>query len=256
MATIDAGLAGPAPRSSAAARRARGAAADVSRTDRARVFRQARRHSFIVRTLRLLFPLAAVGAFACYFTGATITVPVGPGKLTMPLPSFDGDNLKMDVPRYEGFTNDGGRFDVTAKTGYQDFRNPTTIKLRTIEGHLRQPTNEWAHLVADDGIYDSKKELLNLVGNIKVVASNGMVAYLKTAAVEVKEQIITSNDPVLVETNGGSTIESERMVVDSKSKEITFEGRVRSHLMRADNEAQAAAGAKPPVRLRSDLTAP
>jgi lipopolysaccharide export system protein LptC len=215
--------------------------------ERAKAFRRARRHTRFVRLLRLLLPVCAIASVGFYFTGylssARISIQVPQGTVTASVPTFDGSNLKMENPKYEGFTAGGGKFSVTAKTGYQDFRNPSVFRLETIAAHLAQPDEQWAHLVSDDGVYDSKKELLTLAGNIKVTSSNGMTVHLKTAEVQVKPQIVTSKDPVIVEMSNGSTVESERMSLDAKAKEVVFEGSVRSRLVRS--EPPPAQGAAP-----------
>ena len=55
---------------------------------------------------------------------------------------------------------------------------------------------------------------------------------------QTKLQIVTSKDPVLVEMANGTTVDADGMVLNSKTKEVTFEGRVRTHLVRSP-------GAKP-----------
>jgi LPS export ABC transporter protein LptC len=243
MATVDtwtgyqgAGQPEPGP----AAPRKRHAVTLVSPAERDRVLRQAKRHSVLVRILRVTLPIAAVLSFGLYFTRARIVVPVGPGTFSGEIPTFSGDNLKMDNPRYEGFTAEGGKFVVKAVTGYQDFRNPSSIRLIKIDSHLSQPNEQWAHLVSNEGVYDTKGELLKLSGDIKVTSSNGMTAYLKTADVQTKTQIVTSRDPVIVEMSNGTTVESDGMVLNAKTKEVTFEGQVRTHLVRPPSSGKAA----------------
>ena len=111
--------------------------------------------------------------------------------------------------------------------------------MQTIESHLTQEGEQWAHLVSNDGIYDSKSDLLELEGKITVTSSNGMTAHLKTATIQTKTQIVTSKDPVIVEMATGTTVESDGMELNAKTKEIVFTGNVRSHLVRS---APAPAG--------------
>ena len=237
----------------AAAPRKRHAVTTVTAGQRARVLRQAKRHSILVRILRVTLPIAAILSCGLYFTRARIEVPVGPGTFSGEIPTFSGDNLKMDNPRYEGFTAEGGKFIVKAITGYQDFRNPNSIRLISIDSHLTQPNDQWAHLVSNEGVYDTKGELLKLSGDIKVTSSNGMTAYLKTADVQTKTQIVTSRDPVIVEMSNGTTVESDGMVLNAKTKEVTFEGQVRTHLVRTPaagtQASENGAGAKGPAGL-------
>ena len=247
---------GPAVASGAAPRR-RHAPVHISAADRTRVFRQAKRHSVVVRGLRIILPITAIVSFGLYFTNKRIELDVAGGKFSGEIPKIEGDNLKMENPRYEGFTAEGGKFNVIAKTGYQDFRNPARIRLVTIDSHLVQIDEQWAHLVSDEGLYDTKADLLDLKGNIKVTTSNGLTAYLKTAAVQTKTQIVTSKDPVIVEMSNGTTVESDGMVLNAKTKEVTFEGNVRSHLVRdqAAKPIDAKPAASKPSVMRENVPA-
>jgi hypothetical protein len=231
MTAIDASL--PERAEVRASRRDRGGGAAIAAPkDRARSFRRARRHTWLVRSLRFTLPVAALASFAFYFTGIVVTIKAGPGELKVPLPTFDGENFRMENPRYEGQTQEGGRFVVTALFGYQDIRNPTTFRLNTIEGRLTQANGDVATIVSDTGLYDSKTEVLDLAGKIKVTTSSGMVAYLRTANVQVKPQLVTSHDPVTVTMESGSKVDADGMQLDAKAKEVSFEGNVRSHLTR------------------------
>lgn len=235
---------GAVPPSLASHARRRHAPVQVSAGERARVFRQAKRHSVLVKALRVVCPIAAVLSVGLYFTNKRIVLDVGAGKFTGQIPTISGDNLKMENPRYEGFTTEGAKFNVAAKTGYQDFRNPARIKLITIEAHLTQLNDEWAHLASDEGMYDTKGDSLDLSGNIKVTSSNGLTVHMKTANVGTKTQIVTTKDPVIVEMGNGTTVESDGMVLNAKTKEVTFEGNVRSHLVRDQAQKPEAGKAK------------
>lgn len=215
---------------------ARPAAIDV----RAKAFRQARRHTILVKVLRVMLPVAAVLSLGGFVIGRPVTISVGPGQLTVQLPVFDGKKLVMENPRYEGTTNDGARFSVIAKTGHQDESVSTTVILKTIEGHLVQLSGLKYTLVSDVGIYDTKKELLTLTGNIRLTTSDGMTAYLKSASIDMKTHVIKSSEPVRAESVHGHTIEASALVVDAKAKEVEFEGDVRTHFVPPSDTRQTA----------------
>jgi hypothetical protein len=178
----------------------------------------------------------AVLSFSFFFTDVLkrqrLSIDVASGKLSASLPVIDGDNLRMDNPRYEGFTKDGGSYVVSAKSGYQDFRNPTTVRLKDIAADFKQPNNQWAKLIATDGLYNTKTDQLTLSGTVRVSSSNGMTAHLKEAIASIKEQTIISRQPVLVEMTNGSTVDADRLHIDVRQKEAIFEGNVRSRLVR------------------------
>jgi lipopolysaccharide export system protein LptC len=198
---------------------------------RVKAFRQARRHTLLVRALRVLFPLAAMLSLAGFFFGRPIKLTIGQGQLTAPLPTFDGQKLVMENPRYEGVTKDGARFSVAAKLGHQDEKVATTVVLKRIEGQLVQLSGLKYTLVCDAGVYDTKKEHLTLSGNIKLTTSDGMTAYLKSASIDMKTHVITSSEPVRAESVHGHTIDASSLFINAKTKDVEFEGGVRTHFV-------------------------
>src|SRR4051794_36730846 len=106
-------------------------------TDRARAFRRARVHSVLVRLLRLAMPattLALIGYFALSLKLATTGIK---GVTMSAPPTISAENLVMETPRHEGFTNDGGKFVVIAKTAKQDIKDRNApVQLTGIDGKL------------------------------------------------------------------------------------------------------------------------
>jgi hypothetical protein len=207
---------------------------------RQKAFAKARRHTWLVKVLRVLLPMAALLSLGGFMIGRPITVTIGPGQLTARLPAFEGNKLVMENPRYEGTSNDGARFAVAAKTGRQDEKVPTTVILKSIEGHLVQLSGLKFTLVSDVGIYDTKKEHLTLTGNIKVTTSDGMTAYLKSASIDMKTHVIKSSEPVRAESVHGHTIEASTLLINAKTKEVEFEGDVRTHFVPPKDARQPA----------------
>lgn len=205
-----------------------------------RAFKQARRHTLLVKALRVLLPAAAVLSLGGFLIGRPVTITIGQGQLTTKLPTFDGQKLVMENPRYEGTTSDGARFSVAAKIGHQDEKVSTTVILKTIEGHLVQLTGLKYTLNSDVGIYDTKNEHLTLSGNIKLTTSDGMTAYLKSASIDMKTHVIKSSEPVRAESVHGHTIDAARLLINAKTKEVEFEGEVRTHFVPQQDTRQPA----------------
>ncbi|KAB2848561.1 MAG: hypothetical protein F9K44_10485, partial [Hyphomicrobiaceae bacterium] len=147
--------------------------------------------------------------------------------------------LVMENPRYEGVTNDGARFLVSAKLGHQDEKVATTVILKRIEGHLVQLSGLKYTLVADIGVYDTKREHLTLTGNIKLTTSDGMTAYLKSASIDMKTHVITSSEPVRAESVHGHSVDASSLVIKAKTKEVEFEGGVRTHFVPPQDQRPA-----------------
>ena len=190
--------------------------------DRARAFRKARVHSLVVRGLRLGLP--ALSVLLCAYYGFSLKLAMGGiGGVTMSAPpSFSSDNMSMANPRYEGFSKDGGKFVVTAKSANQDLRDRNApVQLTTIGGKLLQPDNTVTDLKATRGSFDNKNSQLELFDGIEINSQNGMRARLTRATILTKDHKIISREPVMVEMPAGS-VSARQMEIDQKSRQVAF----------------------------------
>lgn len=203
--------------------------------DRTRNFRLAKRHTRLVRTLRWLFPASTVGILMLYLLLVMDTSGVVSQLPRLEVPRIIPENLTMDNPSYEGYTDDGGRYTVHAKTAVQDFTNTDFVRLNTITGDLYDAKKARTRLTAVEGEFNTKENQLVLSGGIDIVADSGLKAKLSRATILTNESLITSNEPVLVEMPTG-TIRSNSMRLLSKTREIAFIDDVRAHLIPPKNQ--------------------
>jgi LPS export ABC transporter protein LptC/lipopolysaccharide transport protein LptA len=227
--------------------------------DRGKAFRRARVHTFIVRGLRLALPAVALGL--CAYYGVTLRLATGWNGLTLPTPpTFNTENLAMENPRYEGFSKDGGRFVVTAKTAKQDLRDRNApVQLTGVDGNFVQPDQTVTNLKAKLGSFDSKQNQLELYDGIEVVSQSGMRASLTRATVLTKEHKIVSREPVMVEMQTG-TVSGRQMQIDQKTRQIAFTDGVAARVKPERRATGAAAAGSPrgfgsgddPVDITSD----
>ena len=218
----------------------------ASAGDRTRDFRRARRHSFMVRALRLGLPITAVAIVAGYVVTVIWTSGWGAHLAQLPMPRITPENLTMDQPRYEGFGKDGSSYVLNANTATQDFKTPTLIRLDGITGDFFDAKKAKTNLVATYGLFDQTKNELELHDGIDVVGETGMRARLKSATVYPKTSLIVSKEPVRVEMPSG-TINANEMELRHKAKEATFIDQVVAHLKatKSGDPAAAEAAAKP-----------
>ncbi len=217
----------------------------VVAVDRADGFRKARRHTQLVKTLRLALPLSGA-ALSVYFvatllheTGLTTRLP------SMPMPRITAQDLTMQNPSYEGTTNEGGTYRVTAARARQDFSNTNIIELEEISGNLIDQKKSQTRLTATRGTFDHKKSILELKDKIAIVSDDGMTADLTSATVKTREGLITSTEPVQVGFPAG-TVQSQKLTIRQKTKQVAFIDQVVAKLRPAARDtASAAASAAP-----------
>jgi lipopolysaccharide transport protein LptA/LPS export ABC transporter protein LptC len=199
--------------------------------DRERAFAAARRHSFIVRWLKIILPVCAAAVLSSYavFMQRSISVNVGAGNLELGPIAFSSEVLTMHNPRYEGYSKDGSRFIVSARAAEQKVAGEGPIKLKTIEGSIVQPNKTTTTLQAASGLFDTEASELELLDSIEIKSSDGMVAQLSRAKIFMKESRIVSDDPVTVEMPTG-TLKGNSMILLQKTRELTFDGGVTAQL--------------------------
>ncbi len=191
--------------------------------DRADAFRRARRRTALVRILRIACPAMAVLLLGTYALSIARTAGLVGGE-TLPelaIRKILPEDLTMQNPRYEGYGKDGGSYVFTAKTAEHDLALRNVVKLNGIVGEIYQPDKTRTDVTATRGVFDNEKNLLELFEEINVDSESGLKARLTRATILTKEDLLTSDEPVLVEFPNGS-VRSKRMTLRQKAREATF----------------------------------
>ena len=193
--------------------------------NRARAFTAARRHSALVRTLRLVLPAFAVGILGIYGLTTWRLATLRSSGVTLESVRVSNDHLMMANPKYAGAGKDGSRHAVRARSAETDLISQKLVKLTAIEGELMQLNGNKIDLTATRGTYDQETGVLELHEQIDVRSTDGMTAKLTSATVLTKENRIISNEPVTATSTSGS-IRALRMEMATQRRLATFAGDV------------------------------
>jgi lipopolysaccharide export system protein LptC len=209
----------------------------------ASAFARARRHSRLVRALRVAMISGAVGGVAT-LTGLGLYHTFGRalGGLSIGDVSIDGTKISMDRPRLTGARSDGGGYVINARKAIQDIKNPSQVQLVAIDGDITPANHDTLHLTAAAGHYDSGGERLDLSGAARMKNSSYAID-LSSAHIDFKTGVYSSRDPVAVVTANGASITADSALVRDNGGTITFEGHVRSVF-----QPSAAAGEGMPIK--------
>jgi LPS export ABC transporter protein LptC len=207
--------------------------------ERARAFRRARRHSLLVKVLRIALPVGAACVTAFYALTLGVSWQMGAGRLKVGEVQLTPDDLTMKNATYFGLTKDGGRYEVRAKKAILEFAKEAPIKLIDIDGDLLQANDVTTKLKAKHGLLDNAKSELELYDGIEIDASNGMKARMSRAMVYSKEHRIVSKHPVDLSMRTGR-VRGATMTMRSDTREATFVGDVKAHLDAAEQPGQTA----------------
>jgi lipopolysaccharide export system protein LptC len=205
---------------------------NMSRGDSERAFRAARRHSRLVRFLRIGLPIAIVIAFV----SLSLATWLNPLRLLTALPVnlndlvVSGTKITMEQPRVNGFTKDQRAYEFTAKAAAQDLTKPDIVELKNINAKIEMEDKSTMTMTALTGIYDTKKEMLQLEGDILLTSSNGNTGTLSEATIDVRKGNVISDKPVELEMLQGVLNANRLEVVDSGTL-IRFHGGVKMVLM-------------------------
>ena len=218
----------------------------MSRGDSARAFRAARRHSRVVRILRIAIPLAVVLGFIGIFLLTYLNplrmlarLPIDVGNLVV-----SGTKITMEQPRLSGFTRDERAYELSADAAKQDLTKPDLIELRNIRAKVQMQDKSTMEMSATAGIYDSKAETLKLDQNIMLSSSTGYRGQLSEAMVDIRKGYVVSERPVAVEMLQG-TLNANRLEIVDSGDLVRFDGGVNMTLMLSNAAAlQGKTGAQ------------
>ena len=205
---------------------------NMSRGDSERAFRAARRHSRMVRFLRVGLPVGIVVALVAL----SLVTWLNPMRLFAVLPVnvsdlvVSGTKITMEQPRVNGFTKDQRAYEFTAKAAAQDLTKPDIVELNSINAKMEMEDKSTMTMVANTGVYDTKKEMLKLAGSILLTSSNGNTGKLSEATIDVRKGNVVSDKPVELEMLQGILNANKLEVVDSGTL-VRFHGGVNMVLM-------------------------
>lgn len=221
-------------------------------TERDRSFVLARRHSRLVRVLRVALPVISVLVLVGY--GVVVMKESGgfAGLQAAAIQKILPKNLKMENPHYDGYGKDGSAYVVDAKAAQQDLAKPDLILLEEITATLTQPDKTKTLVTATVGEFNHKTNILELTQAIDVNSESGMKAKLTQATIRTKDNVVVSREPVVVEYPSGS-VHSQSMVLRQKQREVEFSGSVVTRLTPPPEEKQE--GASPVAEAASAVVA-
>jgi lipopolysaccharide export system protein LptC len=212
----------------------------MSRGDSERAFRAARRHSRLVRFLRVAIPLAVVVGLSVI----TLVTYYNPLRMLNKLPIdisnlvVSGNKVTMEQPRLSGFTKDARAYEFTADAAAQDLSKPDIVELRNIHAKMEMPDKTTMQMTAVTGIYDTKAETLRLENNIVLSSSNGYKGRLSEARVDIRKATVVSDHPVELELLQG-TLNANRLEIVDSGDLVRFLGGVSMMMMLNDAAAKS-----------------
>jgi lipopolysaccharide export system protein LptC len=199
----------------------------MSRGNTERAFMAARRHSRVVRIVRIAVPAAVSFTLVV----VVLVTYLNPLRMLAKLPInidnlvVSGTKVTMEQPRLSGFTRDARAYELTADTAAQDITKPDIVELRNIRAKIEMQDKSTMELNAATGLYDAKAETLKLDRDIVLNSSAGYQGRLSEAFVDIRKGNVVSEHPVEVRMLQG-TLNANRLDIVDSGELIRFHGGV------------------------------
>ena len=188
------------------------------------IWKRTKRHSWLVRTLRLALPLTgavlAAGLFVSYRALPSAVGEVDPGSI-----GVDGDTVTMASPKLTGYAEGGMSYAVSAESAQQKLTQPNVVHLKAIDGRLDEGDGNWTKLRAEEGLLDTEMETLRLDRRIELTTKDGKRAQLQSADVDFAKKTVSTDQPVAMQMDVGS-VEAKSMTVSEGGNRILLRGNV------------------------------
>ena len=215
----------------------------AGRAARQRAFAAARRHSGLVRILRVLLPVAAILAVAGFFIKAHLAFP-GDLDLSAASLSVTPKAIIMDRPHLNGFDKKRREYSLMADRAIQPLANPQQVRLENIQAKLAGAGQGATDITAEAGDYDHTKRTLKLLGQIMLNSADGYRLRMNGARVDFNANTMASDSPISV-GYADDEITGDKLSVSDGGNVIVIEGHVRTKLMPPKRPAAAAAAPGP-----------
>lgn len=218
----------------------------MGRGDAERAFRAARRHSRLVRFLRITIPAAVVLGTVTI----TLITYFNPLRMLAKLPAnindvvVSGTKITMEQPRLSGFTKDQRAYEFTADAAAQDLTKPDIVELHNIHAKVEMQDKSMMDMTADNGVYNTKIEILKLENNIRLASSNGNKGRLSEATIDVRKGNVVSDKPVELEMLQGVLNANRLEIVDSGAVVFFKDGVTMTLMLNGTPYRKPVAGAQ------------
>jgi lipopolysaccharide export system protein LptC len=218
---------------------------DPSRVRGEEVYGAARRHSGLVRWLKIVLPgLAVAGVVAFVLAIKVVTSDIGE-LFSLAGVAIDTKSLVMEKPHLSGFKGTEHSYEVHAERAIQDLANPKIVRLEEIAAEFGLSSDVRVSLGAAAGVFDGNTEVLALHDGITVSSTDGYSAKLETVTVDFGEGSLQSERPVEISATEG-LLRSQKVSVSERGKKVIFSGGVSVTYMPPETPEGATAAAPGP----------
>ncbi len=193
-------------------------------------YRAARRHSRLVRTLRIVLPAVAVAGLLLFWASARFIPSDLAGLISSAGIDVTSNSVIMKTPHISGFEGTRRAYEVTAARAIQSLNDPKVLTFQQINAHIGLENAGTATVDATTGIYNGNNNTLELKDGISIQTTTGYAAQIEQASVDLAKGSMQSSHPVEIQAKDG-TLRADSMEVTDRGKHVIFRGGVSVSFM-------------------------
>ena len=190
----------------------------------AEAYRLATRHSRRVRLLKIALPAAAL-VIGAIFAAVSIVRTYIPDNLQVESATIEDGKIVMRNPAIAGRNDDGISYSMKAERALQDMKQPDVITLENITAKMPVNENTTAEVLAETGVYDRGKNLLDMTAPFTISLNSGLEAAFSSAHLDINGGSMSTQEPVSIRSREASIVAQSLRMTD-KGRVVTFEGKV------------------------------
>jgi lipopolysaccharide export system protein LptC len=201
---------------------------DQSEALRQAAFRRALSHSRRVRLLKIALPLAGLAIVGVFVVYSYLSVP-GNVSFDVSESAYANGKLVMANPKLDGYTKEKRPYSMSAMRALQHVDDAAVVELEGLDAKLPVGSDRIATIGAERGIYDRENNTLKITSPVTVKTSDGILAKLKSANLDILKGILRTTAPLSISMKG-VRIEASSMRVLDNGHVLLFDKHVKLRL--------------------------
>ena len=125
--------------------------------------------------------------------------------------------------RLTGFDSERQPYSVTAESAVQDTSEPNRVHLKGVAGELNRASGDTLGLAARTALFDSKTDVLQLEGDVRLVSAGRFVAEMAKADVTLTDKRLRSQGPVSVTFDRGRITAGGLEITEDGNRVVFFD---------------------------------
>lgn len=183
-------------------------------------------HSRRIRRLKVVLPTIA-GLFFLAMIGRSVMLSyLQSGQVSISSAMIEDGRLVMENPRTGGYTADRRPYEMSAARAIQSITDSSFVDLEEIVAQLPVGAADWASVEAATGTMTKADNMLRITSPALVKTTDGLVARLKSAKLDMGRGDLTSNEPVEI-SNRDMRVTADSMTIVEGGDLMVFENRVK-----------------------------